>query len=80
MFVIDTNVVSKLMRPEPTPAVAAWIAERDARESTLSIPGWLQRSDESYRLGSTHLMKTASMHDNEEHELAGLFDSLSSAP
>ena len=30
MFIIDTNVASELMRPEPTPAVAAWIAERNA--------------------------------------------------
>lgn len=30
MLVIDTNVASDLMRPTPTPSVAAWIAERDA--------------------------------------------------
>ena len=30
MLVIDTNVASELMRPVPAPAVAAWIAERDA--------------------------------------------------
>ncbi len=36
MFAIDTNVASELMRPEPTPAVAAWIAERDAREMYLT--------------------------------------------
>ncbi len=28
MFVLDTNVLSALMRPEPIPAVAAWIASR----------------------------------------------------
>ena len=32
MFAIDTNVASELMRPEPAPAVAAWIAERHAQE------------------------------------------------
>ena len=36
MFIIDTNVVSELMRPEPEPAVAAWIAERDAQELYLT--------------------------------------------
>ena len=36
MFAIDTNVASELMRPEPEPAVAAWIAERDAREMYLT--------------------------------------------
>ena len=30
MLVIDTHVASELMRPVPTPRVAAWIAERDA--------------------------------------------------
>ena len=30
MLVLDTNVASELMRPEPTPSVAAWIADRDA--------------------------------------------------
>ena len=32
MFVLDTNVVSELMRPEPATAVAAWIAGRDAHD------------------------------------------------
>ena len=36
MFVIDTNVASELMRPEPTPAVAGWIAARDAKELYLT--------------------------------------------
>ena len=36
MHVIDTNVASELMRPAPTPAVAAWIAARDARELHLT--------------------------------------------
>ena len=36
MFVLDTNVASELMRPEPMPAVAAWIAERDAQEMYLT--------------------------------------------
>ncbi len=36
MFAIDTNVASELMRPEPMPAVAAWIAERDAQEMYLT--------------------------------------------
>ena len=36
MLVIDTNVASELMRPVPTPTVAAWIAERDAAEMYLT--------------------------------------------
>ena len=36
MFVIDTNVASELMRLEPAPTVAAWIAERDAEELYLT--------------------------------------------
>lgn len=36
MFVIDTNVVSELMRPEPAPSVATWIAGRDAQEMYLT--------------------------------------------
>jgi len=36
MLVIDTNVASELMRPSPTPGVAAWIAERDASAMYLT--------------------------------------------
>ena len=36
MLVLDTNVASELMRPEPTAAVAIWIAERDAKEMFLT--------------------------------------------
>ena len=36
MLVLDTNVASELMRPEPTPSVAAWIAGRDAEELYLT--------------------------------------------
>lgn len=36
MFVLDTNVASEIMRPEPTPSVAAWIDERDARDMYLT--------------------------------------------
>ena len=36
MFIIDTNVASELMRPEPAPTVAAWITERDAEELFLT--------------------------------------------
>ena len=28
MFVLDTNVVSELMRPTPDPAMSSWVAER----------------------------------------------------
>ena len=36
MFVVDTNVASELMRPEPAPSVAAWIAARDAEDIYLT--------------------------------------------
>ena len=36
MYVIDTNVASELMRPAPTPSVAAWIAERDTKDMFLT--------------------------------------------
>lgn len=32
MIVLDTNVVSELMRPEPAPQVARWVRDRDRRE------------------------------------------------
>ena len=38
MIILDTNVVSELMRPEPAPQVAAWIRDRDRPElRTTSI-------------------------------------------
>lgn len=39
MFVLDTNVASELMRPVPAPAVAAWIAQRDAEVLFLTAVG-----------------------------------------
>ena len=36
MYAIDTNVASELMRPVPTPGVASWIAEQNARELVLT--------------------------------------------
>jgi toxin FitB len=32
MIVLDTNVLSELMRPEPSPRVTAWVAEQAATE------------------------------------------------
>ncbi len=39
MIVLDTNVASELMRPAPTPAVTAWIAQRDAASLFLTAVG-----------------------------------------
>ncbi|MCQ3812542.1 MAG: type II toxin-antitoxin system VapC family toxin [Acidimicrobiia bacterium] len=36
MIVLDTNVVSELMRPLPNPAVEAWVADRAATNLFLS--------------------------------------------
>jgi predicted nucleic acid-binding protein len=32
MIILDTNVVSELMRPKPSPQVAAWVAKQPATE------------------------------------------------
>jgi toxin FitB len=32
VIILDTNVVSELMRPEPAPGVASWVRARDRRE------------------------------------------------
>jgi hypothetical protein len=32
MIILDTNVVSELMRPKPSPQVAAWVARQRATE------------------------------------------------
>ena len=36
MRALDPNIASELMRPEPTPTVAAWISDRDAEELYLT--------------------------------------------
>ena len=39
MIVLDTNVVSELMRPDPAPAVDAWVAGRPAESLFFSAVG-----------------------------------------
>ena len=39
MIVLDTNVVSELMRPSPDPAVEAWVAGRAAASLFFSAVG-----------------------------------------
>jgi len=36
MIILDTNVVSELMRPEPAPQVAEWVRRRDRRELRMT--------------------------------------------
>ena len=36
MFVLDTNVVSELMRPAPDPAMSSWVAERETSSLFLT--------------------------------------------
>jgi predicted nucleic acid-binding protein len=36
MIVLDTNVVSELMRPEPAPQVSSWVRSRDRRELRMT--------------------------------------------
>jgi toxin FitB len=37
MIILDTNVVSELMRPEPAPAVASWVRDRDRHELRTTV-------------------------------------------
>jgi predicted nucleic acid-binding protein len=37
VIILDTNVVSELMRPEPAPQVAAWVRARDKRELRTTV-------------------------------------------
>ena len=39
MIVLDTNVVSELMRPSPNPAIESWIANRPATSLFFSAVG-----------------------------------------
>ena len=39
VIVLDTNVVSELMRPSPAPAVEAWMAGRDAADLFFTAVG-----------------------------------------
>ena len=36
MIILDTNVVSELMRPEPAPQVAGWVRGRDRRDLRMT--------------------------------------------
>lgn len=38
-ILLDTNVVSELLRPSPDPAVESWVADRDASELHFSAVG-----------------------------------------
>lgn len=37
MIILDTNVVSELMRPEPATGVANWVRDRDRRELCTTV-------------------------------------------
>lgn len=50
MILIDTNVVSELMRPAPAPAVLAWFAGRNAADLFLSAV-----SEAELRTGAAYL-------------------------
>ena len=36
MIIVDTNVVSELMKTDPSPRVQVWVHERDGRELTMT--------------------------------------------
>lgn len=44
MIVLDTNVLSELMRPEPDACVVDWLDSQDARSVTISTITWLKFS------------------------------------
>ena len=37
VFILDTNVISELVRPRPEPLVEEWLAQRPARHHYLSV-------------------------------------------
>jgi len=37
MIILDTNVVSELMRPDPAPGVGSWVRDRDRRELRTTV-------------------------------------------
>ncbi len=37
MIVLDTNVVSELMRPDPAPGIARWVRHLDRREMCATV-------------------------------------------
>ena len=37
MILLDTNVVSELMRPAPDPSVVAWLAGQESASLALSV-------------------------------------------
>lgn len=37
MFLLDTNVISELLRPRPAPLVVEWLAQQPARHQYLSV-------------------------------------------
>lgn len=37
MIVLDTNVVSELVRPQPAPAVVAWVDAQDSDELVITV-------------------------------------------
>ncbi len=37
MIILDTNVLSELMRPKPSPAVVAWVAEQSGPELCTTV-------------------------------------------
>ena len=39
MYILDTDVVSELMRPAPEPAIASWVADRAASSLYLTAIG-----------------------------------------
>ena len=56
MFLLDTNIVSELLRPSPDPAVETWIGERMATDLYFSASG---AAEALGRVGTGALSKDA---------------------
>jgi toxin FitB len=68
MFLLDTNVVSELIRPRPAPQVENWIAGRDGGLLFLSTP-----TEAELRMGVA-IMDKGKRRDALDREILGMLD------
>lgn len=62
MIILDTNVVSELMRPEPSPAVVDWLDDQDATDLHLSAVTLAELLYGIARLTDGHRKQTLAIH------------------
>jgi len=49
MFIPDTNVISELMRPQPDPALFAWVAAQPRDTLFTTSDGWCAHGDAQHQ-------------------------------